>query len=566
MAVHTSTDSLPSSKDVEAIDVSVVSVDIKDCKDESSFQHSRTLWCIFFVLCLFSFLSALDGTIITTSLPTITSEIGGDSEQLYVWIANCFIFSSTAPQPLYGQIANIFGRRNPFFVAIALFTLGSGIAGGANSAAVLIAGRTVQGLGAAGLYVLSDILICDLVPPRHRGPYLSAVLSTAGIGSTIGPVIGGAIAEHNWRWIFYLNIPISVVGFAIMFILLKVNHVPSRDWKHALARVDLLGAAIFIPSMISLFYALITGGIQHSWSSWRVLLPLVLGVGGWILFHIQQVTPLLCKSPSAPPHLFTNRTSATGFILTFLSSVLFYTIAYFLPLYFQAVKLVSPLLSGVYYLPFALAIIPAAGVSGWVLGKWGKYVPLHYAGFALLAIGMGLFSMLDETSSQAAWAGFQVIPSMGLAIILTITLPSTLAPLDEADVAVATAVYSFVRSFGLVWGVTMAGIVFNGQVNAYLGIVKDGKIRGLLKDGAAYAFAASGEGLKALKDPESLAQVMQVYVKALRVVWLVAMAVSLLGFICVPIERSLELKKDHTTEYGLKGGKVGQERKENPGQ
>jgi MFS family permease len=446
-------------------------------QESAPFTHSWTIWSIFSVLCLFSFLTALDGTIITTSLPTITRATGGGNKQLYIWIAQCFIFSSTAPQPLYGQIANIFGRRNPFLVAIVLFALGSGIAGGSESPAVLITGRTVQGLGAAGLYVLSDIIICDLVPPCHRGPYLSAVLSTAGLGSTIGPVVGGAMAANNWRWIFYLNIPISALGFLVIVFLLKVNFDPSPSWSHALSRVDYLGALIFIPSTISLFYALIIGGIQEPWSSWRVLLPLVLGIGGWILYHVQQATPSLCPSPSTPPHLFTNRTSATGYALVFISSVVLYTISFFLPIYFQAVKLVSPLLSGVYYLPFALAILPFAGMAGWALSKWGKYVPLHYAGTALLAIGVGLFSTLNSNSSHAAWVGFQVIPSAGIAVIYTATLPSTLADLKEDDVAVATATYSFVRSFGFVWGITMSGIILNGQVNAHLGLVQDERLR-----------------------------------------------------------------------------------------
>lgn len=148
------------------------------------FQHSWRVWCIFIVLCLLSLISAIDATIITTSLPTITRAIGGDEQ--YVWIASSFMFASTIPQPLFGQISNVFGRRNPMVFAILLFALGSGIAGGSTSVAMLIAARTAQGLGTGGLYVLSDIIICDIIPPRHRGPYLSAVLSTAAIGSTIG--------------------------------------------------------------------------------------------------------------------------------------------------------------------------------------------------------------------------------------------------------------------------------------------------------------------------------------------------------------------------------------------
>ncbi|KAF2034878.1 MFS general substrate transporter [Setomelanomma holmii] len=446
-------------------------------QDSAPFKHTWSLWCIFSVLCLFSFLAALNGTIITTSLPTITGAIGGGSDGVYVWIAQCFIFSSTAPQPLYGQVANIFRRRNPFLAAIMLFAIGSGIAGGATSPTMLIGGRTVQGTSAAGLYVLSDIHICDLVPPRYRGPYLTAVLSTAGIGSTIGPVIGGAMAE-----------------------------------THALARIDYLGAIIFIPSTIAIFYALITGGVQQPWLSWRIILPLVLGILSWILYHLQQS---FCTNPSTPPHLFTNRTSITGYALVFLSSVVLYIISFFLPIYFQAVKLLSPLLSGVYYLPFALAIIPFAGFSSWALSKWGKYVPLHYAGTALVAIGAGLFATLDSESSRAAWIGFQIIPSAGIAMIYTAALPSTLAPLKEADVA----------------------------MNARLGLVKDEGLRESLKDGAAYAFAAGGTGLRGIADSENLIQVIQVYARALKAVWLVVMAVGILAFVLVPLQRSIELKK-----------------------
>ncbi|KAF2705362.1 MFS general substrate transporter [Pleomassaria siparia CBS 279.74] len=489
-------------------------------QESALFKHTWSLWCIFAVLCLFSSLSALDGTMITTSLPTITGAIGGGS--YYVWIAQCFIFSSTAPQPLYGQLANIFGRRNPFLVAIALFTLGSGI----------------SGTGAAGLYVLSDIIICDLVPARYRGPYLTAVLSTAGIGSTIGPVIGGIIAESNWRWIFYLNVPISMVGAIVLIFLLKVNHVRSPTWAHALGRVDYLGALIFIPSTLAIFYALITGGVQVPWSSWRVILPLVLGVLGWILYHVQQS---YSANPSTPSHLFTNRTSVSGFALVFLSSVVLYTISFFLPLYFQAVKLVSPLMSGVYYLPFALCH-----------HTWGNYIPLHYAGTALVAIGAGLFATLDGESSRAAWIGLQIIPSAGIAMIYTAALPSTLAPLKEADVALATATYSFIRSFGFVWGVTMGGIVFNDQINARVHLIQDKDLRASLRDGAAYAFAAGGTRLSEITSSETLAQVIRVYAGALRVVWLVVMGAGLLAFVLVPLQEAIPLKKENHTEFGMK--------------
>ncbi|KAM5447628.1 hypothetical protein MaudCBS49596_005887 [Microsporum audouinii] len=515
-------------------------------EDSQAFGRSWRVWCIISVLCLLSFMSAVDATIITTSLPTIAREIGGAEK--YVWVANSFLFATTVPQPLFGQIANIFGRRNPIIVAIALFVLGSGISGGAKNVGMLIAGRTIQGLGSGGLYVLSDIVICDIVPPRHRGPYLSAVLSTAAIGTTIGPIIGGALAQVNWRWIFWINLPIGGVGLLAILFFLNVRYKTSPTWSHALARVDFLGNAIFIPSMVSLFFGLITGGSVYPWSSWHVIVPLVIGVLGWILFHFHQTSPI-CKEPSMPPRLFQHRTSAASFVIIFFGAIILQAISYFLPVYFQAVKGTSPLTSGVNFLPFALAIMPFGGLTGVFMSKTGMYIPLHWIGFALSAIGIGLFSTLNESSSTGAWVGYQILASGGTGIVFTATLPSTLAPLPESDVAVATGTYSFVRSFGLVWGATMASIVFNGQVNSHINLITDVAVQALLKDGAAYSYASGGR--IGLLPPDSHDQVIMVYVKALQVVWRVIVAIACLGFCCAFIEKHVELRKEHDTEYGL---------------
>ncbi|KAH6609100.1 MFS transporter [Trichoderma cornu-damae] len=513
------------------------------------FKHTWRLWCVFLVLCLLSLISAIDATIVTTSLPTITRDIGGSQE--YVWVVNSFLFTSTVPQPLFGQISDIFGRRNPMIVAISLFAIGSGLAGGSQSPGMLIAARAIQGLGSGGLYVLSDIIVCDMVPPRHRGPYLSAILSTAAIGTTIGPIVGGALALKNWRWIFWLNLPASAIGLLAIILILNVKYRRSLTWRHALARVDFLGNIIFVPSMVSIFFALIMGGTHgYPWKSWKIILPLVLGILGWAIFHFHQASPI-CREPSMPPRLFKHRTSSGGFVIIFLGAIVLQAINYFLPIYFQGVKGASPLMSGVYFLAFALAIMPFGGMAGAFMSKTGRYIPLHLLGFSLSAIGIGLFSTLNASSSRAAWIGYQVLASGGTGIIFTATLPSTLAALPEADVAVATGTYSFVRSFGLVWGATMASIAFNGQINSNLASVSDQEIRNLLIDGGAYAYAAvQHHGIAELPDP-TRGQVISVYVKALQTVWWIVTAISCLGFFCTFIEKHVELRKSHSTEYGL---------------
>ncbi|KAI1454003.1 major facilitator superfamily domain-containing protein [Annulohypoxylon moriforme] len=513
--------------------------------EPESFQHSWRIWTIFLVLCMLSLMASIDSTIITTSLPSVTREVGGAGQ--YVWIANSYLFACTVPQPLYGQIANIFGRRNPIFVAIALFTLGSGIAGGAHNVGTLITGRTIQGLGSGGLYVLSDIIICDLIPPRYRAPYMSAVLSTAAIGTTIGPIIGGAIVQANWRWVFWINLPVMGVGLLAIVLALNVQYKRSPTWLRALARVDFLGNAIFIPSMTAIFFGLIMGGQDgYPWRSWRIIFPLVLGVLGWIAFHIHQ-SSRMCREPSMPTRLFKHRTSAAGFLMIFFASIIMQAIGYFLPVYFQAVKGDTPLMSGVSFLPFALAIIPFGGLAGAFMSKTGLYRLLHWVGFALSAVGAGLFSMLREDSSRGAWIGFQIVASGGTGLVFTATLPSTLAALPESDVAVATGTYSFIRSLGLVWGATMAAIAFNGQVDAHLGIVTDPEIRQLLVYGGAYSSAGN---FTTLTDPVK-DQVIEVYELALRATWLVFAGVACLGFLVTFVEKHVPLRKDHSTEFGL---------------
>lgn len=336
------------------------------------FQRGVRFWGIFAALCLLAFISALDVAIITTALPTITAQIGGAED--YVWIANSFVLASAVVQPLCGQLANILGRRIPLIGSTLLFALGSGFAGGANSPGMLIAGRTVQGVGAGGVYVLLDIVCCDLVPLRERGKYLGLMFSWSGVAAALGPVVGGALAERDWRWIFYINLPICSLALVAILLLMRVK-TGRQSGNHRFSEIDYLGNIIFIPSMTSLLLGLIMGGIQYPWSNWRVILCLILGVLGWTTFHIQQ--HFIAKIPSVPTRLFTNRTSAAAFILTFTSSVLVQAVSYFMPVYFQAVKATTVLQSGTNFLPFAIGTLFFAVISGILLSKFGAYRPLH---------------------------------------------------------------------------------------------------------------------------------------------------------------------------------------------
>lgn len=535
-----------------------------DLQEKTKPRHSTRFWGTFAALCLLAFISALDVAIITTALPDIIDSVGGASQ--YVWIANSFVVASAVLQPLTGQLANALGRRGPLVASTGLFALGSGIAGGAYNATMLIAGRVVQGVGAGGINVLLDIVCCDLVPLRERGKYLGLMFSWSGLAAALGPPVGGALAETNWRWIFWMNLP--VCGLALMallfFMRVKTGGLdpsafsaqsseqpgPSkgRQIMARLKQLDYLGNGIFTLSMIALLFGLVEGGSVHPWSSWRIILPLVLGVVGWIVFHIQQH---FAAQPSVPTRLFANRTSATGYLLTFLSSILVQALAYFLPIYFQAVKGTTILASGVNFLPMAIGTLIFAVVAGILLSHLGRYRLLHAVSLALSALAFGLLTRLDADTPKVVWAWYELVGSMGSGLIMSVLLPAIMAGLPESDVAVASSTYSFIRTFGWVWGVTAPGLIFNAVFDQNLYRISNQGLRTQLSGGQAYSFASQIHKVQSDYSTDTWIEVTEVYIESLKAIWWFGLAISLLSLLAVGGEKELELRKELETEYGL---------------
>ncbi|KAI1394645.1 putative transporter [Hypoxylon fuscum] len=515
-------------------------------KPPSKSSRGLQFWLIMLAGCLVDFASALDSTILTTALPKITTDLGGQQE--YVWLANTYVFACTAVMPFIGQTSNIFGRRIPMIISVVLFSIGNSIAGASIDASMFLAGRAVTGLGGGGIFVLNDMIVSDLVPVRERAKFLGIRIAIATISTIIGPVLGGVLAERSWRWVFFINLPFSGIALLIMIPFLRLKHRREPTWAKALARVDFIGNTIFVASICGVLFGLISGGTQYPWSSWHVIVPLVLGFAGWVLFHIHQASPI-CKEPSMPPLLFGNRTSVACLGLTFISNALLEWVVYFLPIYFQSLKRASPLTSGVDVLPFSVFYVPLAVITGGLMSKFGKYKPIHWAGFGFTSVACGLFSILNAGSSKAEWVCFQLLLSIGAGLTLISILPVIQASLPESYVATATATFAFVRNFGFVWGVTIPSVIFNSQVDRNLNWVQDEGVRNQLNNGAAYGYAGTGaiNGLAA----DVRVQVENVYDSALKALWQAAAAMAAVGCLLVFMERNIELKMDMETEFGM---------------
>lgn len=285
--------------------------------------------------------------------------------------------------------------------AICLFAFGSGLSGGSSNFAMLIAGRAIQGIGGGGISFLLQLIVCDLVPLRERGTYMGYVLLFFMIGTATGPIIGGAIVERtSWRWIFYINLPVAGLAIILNALFLRLKYKSEGSWGDKLKRVDFAGNSILTLAVVSVLIALSWGGGRYSWSSYKVIVPHVIGLVGLVAFHFYEIMPWV-SSPILPERLFKRRTPAAALIIAFLQFFLMYYSILGLPIYFQGVKGQSPLRSGVSFLPISTLSVFTGIVAGTVMSKTGRLKMLHFAAFAFKAIGMGLFSRFDIHSSKA---------------------------------------------------------------------------------------------------------------------------------------------------------------------
>ncbi|KAE8144101.1 MFS general substrate transporter, partial [Aspergillus avenaceus] len=472
-------------------------------------------WVVFPALCVTTFLAALDTSILSTALPTIARDI--EAGELYMWITNSYILSSTVVLPLFGQTANIFGRRWLMVISVVVFGVGSAMAGGARDSGMIIAGRAVQGIGGGGINTLVDIVICDLVPLRQRGKYVALMAAVWAVGTVVGPVLGGAFAEHvSWRWVFYIDLPLCGASLILLLLFLRVTHPPGSGsiWKQ-LQRVDVVGNAILTAAVVSILIALTWAGTKYAWSTWQVLLPLLLGLAGLVLFYAHQISRF-CSEPSILPQLFSSATALCALWIAFIQSILLYWVGYFLPIYFQAIRSASATESGLKVLPVTAAIAPFGIVTGVLIAMTGKYRAFHFVGYIFLTAASGLFSLLDDHSPARDWAGFQVLFGAGSGMIFSSTLPPIQASLPESDVATATATWAFMRSFGCIWGIAIPTAIFNARVQELLYQVSDAPLRKQLSGGGAYAMASEGLMRTLRPKPQLMTEVLGVYQESLR--------------------------------------------------
>lgn len=330
------------------------------------------------------------------------------------------------------------------------------------------------------------------------------------------------------------------------FINLKYNREQSVMQK--LRRIDYGGNAILVASTVSILLALTWGGPEYPWTDAQVIVPLVVGLLGLIGFIVYEGSGIPAE-PVMPLRLFPNWTARIVYLNTFFANMGIFWGFYFIPIFFQSVMLSSPSRSGVQVLPMMLIAIPGAALAGVLLARFGKYKYLHIGGFVLLCAGLGLLALLKPTSSTGAWVMLQAVPALGSGMLIPTLLPAFQASCTEMDQAAATGTWSFIRTFGYVWGVSAAASIFNSYTKQYAHLIDDAAVRELLSTGDAYA-SATQRFVSQFPEP-TRTQIVEVFHKALKNVFLFSMIFAGIPLLLVWFEKEIPLRQELETEFGL---------------
>ena len=421
------------------------------------------------------FLFAIDATIVSTSMPTIVSKLGG--LELYSWVFSIYMLTSALTTPLFGKLSDLFSRRRLMLIGIGVFVLGSILCGAAQSMEMLVLFRAIQGLGGGAIYALAFIVVGVLFPPEKRARMQGIISSIWGISSILGPLAGGLIVEHwSWRWVFFVNLPITAAASALIMMGLKED----RAERHA-PKLDLAGAATLLLGLLLLFYALANS--THARQAVNAETAGIIAAAVVILtmfFFIER----RAQEPIIPLDLFhlgLFRTSAA--VATLASMGVFGAISY-LPLYLQGVIGTTASRAGMNLLVLSMGWTCGSLLAGQTINRLGYRIVTN-AGVLLMALGYALF--LSNARSMgiaiALISGLFIGTGMGMANLTTLVAAQT--SVWTHRIGVATSTIMLFRTFGGAFAVSLMGTALLGQMQRGLdriGITGNEALSATLRD------------------------------------------------------------------------------------
>ncbi len=451
----------------------------------------RRYWVLGAVM-LVQFTSILTSTIVSTAAPTIVDELHG--LDLYAWIFTAYMLASSVTVPVVGKLSDLFGRR-PFYIAGLLFFLvGSAVSGLSQNMPELILARAVTGIGGGAMMALSATTIGDIFSPRDRGRWMGLIMSVFGLGSIVGPLVGGFITDHlGWRWVFYVNLPLGLIALAMLGLTLPRLGRPGR------VRVDWLGIGVLVAGVVPILVALTWAGITYPWGSVQVVGLLAIGALMLLVFAFWENH---AAEPVLTLHLFENRAFTVAVVLSFLVGVALFGTLTFLPLYAQGVLGESAQNAGLVLAPLMIGFVIGSMVGGQITTRTGRYKVLTIIGMGTGVIGLWLLSGLGVSSSWGQAIVAMVVTGTGVGAVFPTLSVVVQSAFPYRMLGTANAARQFFNNLGAVVGVpVMATIVIEtlkNELPSHLPAGSASRLGNLATSGA--------QGLIAGQSPAGLSQ------------------------------------------------------------
>jgi EmrB/QacA subfamily drug resistance transporter len=414
-----------------------------------------TLGCVAFAL----FMIMLDNTVVNVALPSIQRDLGIGLSELQ-WTVNAYALTFAVLMLTGGKLADFLGRRRVFIAGLAIFTASSLACGLATSGEMLIAARTVQGIGAALMMPATLSIISATFPVHQRGLAIGIWAGVSAMALAIGPLVGGLLTQHiDWSWIFFINVPIGVLAIVAARVLIRESRDTSAD-----QRLDIPGLLTSGIALFALTFGLIEAN-DYGWTSPTILsLFTVAGISlvAFVLLELHQRVPMLDLS------LFRSGTFAGANIVVLLVFLAMFGVFFFVSLYVQGILGYSPVQAGALFLPMTVLIMLVAPVAGKLSDRIGSRW-LIVAGMLLLATHLLLLSNLDVDSTF-----WNILPALilgGFGMSLTMT-PATAAAIGSVPVTkagIGSGVLNTFRQVGGALGIAVIGAIVAAHIDVVPG-------------------------------------------------------------------------------------------------
>lgn len=445
--------------------VSLEEVQTKEERTDTSQQYEpprftqrETLLTMLGVLVVM-LLAALDQTIVSTAMPRIIAELQGFDR--YTWVSTVYLLTSTVVVPIYGKLSDLVGRKPIFLFGVVVFLIGSALSGAAQTMDQLVAYRALQGLGAGALMPIAIAVVGDLFTPRERGKWQGLVGAVWGIASIVGPAAGGWITENaSWRWVFYVNLPIGIIGLLVLTFLMPRLRIAKQN-----VAIDYLGAALLIAASVPLLLGFTWAGSTYPWVS-----PAIIGlfaaalVFSFVFVLYEAGLQKRGGQPIIEPSLFKDGIFTVSTIVTIIFGIVLFGSIFFIPLFVQGVVGTSATASGLVLTPLMLATVTGSIISGQLISRLGKYKWIAVAGMVISVLGSLLLLRLDvnATNSDVLLATIVLGVGLGFSMSLYTVIVQNATP---HKIGQGTAVLTFFRSIGGTIGLAAMGSVMTA---AYL--------------------------------------------------------------------------------------------------